>query len=402
MKSFSLKHYFLLLLAALFILNACEPGKKEKQSAADSSVVAPIVEKVKEEVIQHKEDKRMNAIALYLAGLPQEKESPFLNLEKNQAWKDYARQADARWAAFNSHKLTRMGAWAEKELKTVREETKTILYPFSGPDFLNAFTFFPTADKFNMIGLEPIGLIPDIEKIPKDSLPNYFHSVQQSLASILSLSFFKTIDMAVDFKSEQLDGIVTDLFIFIVRTGNKIIDTRPIAINDQGQPVTSNYVSAAKVDKKGIYGIQITFETKEGQQKTLNYFSADLWDHSLEQHTGFLNYLQNLGSVTSYLKSASYLMHKNYFSVIRGILLKQSKYLLQDDSGIPYHFFVPKVWDIKLYGTYDKPIKLFKDWYQEDLKAAYKDSTKKIPGLNFGIGYNFQVSESNLMLLQKK
>ena len=60
-------------MVPLFILSACGPAKKENQGGADSSAVAPFVNKVKEEIVLHKEDKKLNAIALYLAGLPQEK-----------------------------------------------------------------------------------------------------------------------------------------------------------------------------------------------------------------------------------------------------------------------------------------------------------------------------------------
>jgi hypothetical protein len=393
------KQFYHYLILMLVFCGACQESKKENNTQ-DYKPAAVLTKSPAEVPIQKVADKKYQGIALFLAGIKQEEETELSALEKNQAWKDYARQADASWAGFNNNKLKKMTGWADSELKEVRENTKTIFYPFSGPDFLNVHTFFPSSNKYIMIGLEPIGLIPDVKKIPKDSLPAYFHAVQQSLFSILNLSFFKTIDMAVDFKSEQLDGIVADLFIFIVRTGNKIIAVHPITIIEGGHVSEGSYVSASHANKNNVYGLEITFETKDAIQRTLHYFSADLWDRSLSNHPEFLQYLKNQGEVTGYLKSASYLMHKEYFSIVRGLMLNQAKYLLQDDSGIPYRFFVPAKWDVTLYGSYNKPINLFKDWFQEDLKKAYQDSSQKIKSLNFGIGYNFQVSESNLMLIR--
>lgn len=390
---------FQLLVVCVFIIVSCQQPATESNKIKTDSLPPPAMVTDSPKVI----NRTYNDIAFYLAGMAQEEGSTLGLTDSNGAWKKYAAKADASWERFNSNKLHKMSSWIDAELKEVHEQTETVFYPFSGPDFLNMFTFFPDAKKYIMIGLEPIGLIPELKKIPKDSLHNYFGAIQQSLYSILNLSFFKTIDMAEDFKSEQLDGIVTDLFIFIVRTGNTIVDVRPIEINEQGTIVHGDYISAAEVDKNKIYGIEITFESdKDTIQKTLHYFSADLWDRSLPKHSGFLHYLKNQDPVTSYLKSASYLMHKDYFSIVRKIILTQSKFLLQDDSGIPYHFFSPSVWDIKLYGSYDKPINLFKNWYQEDLKTVYNDSSRTIKSLNFGIGYNWQISRSNLMLAGRK
>ena len=70
--------------------------------------------------------------------------------------------------------------------------------------------------------------------------------------------------------------------------------------------------------------------------------------------------------------------------------------ILQDDSGIAYKFYDKAKWDITLYGTYEKPIPLFKDFYEADLFDAYKKSAKPV---DFRYGYN---RKSNFLLAQKK
>ena len=75
--------------------------------------------------------------------------------------------------------------------------------------------------------------------------------------------------------------------------------------------------------------------------------------------------------------------------------------VIEDDSGIPYHYFEPAAWDVHLFGAYDQPIALFKTGLQEDLKAAY-DARAGVQSLDFGIGYKWRQNESNLLLAVRK
>jgi len=44
---------------------------------------------------------------------------------------------------------------------------------------------------------------------------------------------------------------------------------------------------------------------------------------------------------------------------MRNLILKNSNYVLEDDTGIPYDYFDKSgKWNIKLYGQYLKPVKI--------------------------------------------
>lgn len=150
-------------------------------------------------------------------------------------------------------------------------------------------------------------------------------------------------------------------------------------------------------------GVEITFANNDDKRlRKLFYFSVDLSDGGLKNKAPeFLTFIDHLGRVSTFLKSASYLMHKTYFSVIRSVILKQSDLVLQDDSGIPVHFFDETEWDNKFYGAYTKPIPMFSNSFQEDLKKAYSDSLH-VKALDFGIGYQWHLNKSNLQLSVKK
>ena len=55
----------------------------------------------------------------------------------------------------------------------------------------------------------------------------------------------------------------------------------------------------------------------------------------LETRTDLVAYIKQIGITSTYLKSASYLMHRPTFSIIRNLILSESENILQDDSGIP-------------------------------------------------------------------
>jgi hypothetical protein len=89
------------------------------------------------------------------------------------------------------------------------------------------------------------------------------------------------------------------------------------------------------------------------------------------------------------LKAASYLNSRDYFSKTRNYILKSSNMVVQDDSGIPYKYFIDGTWDVKLYGGYKKVIPLFSSRIQPDMVRAYADTTKltskNVQGLGQGI-----------------
>lgn len=396
--------FFYFVIAVITFFAGCQLQEQKKSVQKDTvKVVTSVAKPQSTKEIRRSTNKIYNDIARYLAGMKQEDESRLTDLEKNFIWQKYAVSSDSTWARLERRQLSKIKTWASQELPTPHSSLPTIFYPFSGPDFLNVFNFFPNNKKYVLIGLEPVGIVPDVEKIPTDSLNKYFSSIRKSMDDVLNISFFKTNEMKEDFQNEELEGTLPVLFIFLVRTGNKIVDVQPIEIGDSGKITNSSFASVEKHDAKKMNGVEIIFENKNGsEQQSLCYFSVDLSDVSLKKKNNFAAFLNQLGSVTTYLKSASYLMHKSYFSIIRNHILNQSELLLQDDSGIPFHFFEKEKWSISLFGIYKKPISLFKNWEQEDMRNAYQDSINKAKSLPFGIGYSWHSGQSNLLLARKK
>jgi len=337
-------------------------------------------------------------VAAYLAGLEPKAGTPLATVAAQPAWQYFAKDQDKSWAKYRLTHTDPMNKWAAHELDSVRQATTTLFYPFSGPDFLNAFTLFPTASTYVMFGLEPVGSVPSRENLAN---PAILPAVKKSLWSVLNFSFFRTNDMAVDLKSVNLDGAVPLIMLFAARTGNHLQSVRPVQLDAQGQlREVSDTTRAA--DAKTIPGAELKLQAADGTEKTIYYFSADLSDYKLATKDAPLKYVRTLGPLTTYVKSATYLMHKSYFSKIRNLVLERSNYLLQDDSGIAMKYFPKSAWQFTYYGTYRRPINLFAKQYQPALTTAYRDTLRRARPLPFGTGYNWRQTDSNLLLAKRR
>jgi hypothetical protein len=341
-------------------------------------------------------NREYNDTARFIAGMQPEQGSTLAEQSARPEWGKYASSFDKNWAKLDSTRMAPMRKWASEEFHG--GNSSTVFYPFSGPDFLYATTFFPNANAYVLVALEPAGTTPDFHQMPPEAMDQFFATVDRSLDSVLSFSFFKTDNMKVDVKRD-LEGTLPILMLFLARTGNRIEDVKPVEIDGEGNAVAAG-TAKLTVGARSAKGVDIRFRTAEGAGKHLFYFSVNLHNDYLKKSV-FKSYLAKLGGANTYLKSASYLLHKNYFSTVRSAILDHSAMLVQDDSGIPYRLIKADKWDVSLYGVYFTPIAMFKNHKEADLIEAYKDADRAKP-LPFGIGYNWRTGKSNLLVARKK
>ena len=400
----------LLLVAAINFTTSCKNEKTEDKK--DTSKDTAQKEQQAEIKRQIPQDKKFNETARFIAGLPQTENNALKEYENTDAWKSYSQESNKKWQKLKEGKLAKMRAWAEQELKEPNQQGGLLFYPFSGADFLHAQTFFPNADETIMIGLEPIGKPLDVEKIAKKQT-NYFSALNKAGYFLAEFSFFRTNDMAVDLtgkRSVEVDGTIHLIMLYLAQLDNEITYYEKVAINEQGKVVSANEYKKVDKDNKDltVYGNRIFYKRKgDDKIRSLLYYSVNISDEGLNNRPEFKTYLQNLRPTVSYMKAASYLMYsveapgKNFnFKTVRDVILMHSKYVLQDDSGMPLYNFPDTKWQKTFYGTYAGPISLFKNRYQVAMREAFKnkESVRELP---FGIGYQFREGSSNLMLAKK-
>lgn len=394
--------YFYFLLFIIFV--SCQTETKQVTAEQKKDTVIVVKDTIQKDTVAEATiaNRYYNDLARFIGGLPLLPESTIdSNLVKKKEWKLFSESFNKKWQKFESTRLSSVKNWQKKELKDVNP--KTLFYPFSGPDVLNAHAFFPKAEEFILVGLEPVGSLPNLkDKTFTDSLSNYYDKINQSLYAILNFSFFRTLSMKDDLTNDELNGTLHLMMLFLERTNNQISDVNYVSVDTSGslQYYTQAFDSTSTVKNKGV---EIQFIDTDSTMKKLYYFSINLHDSGFKKNKGFKKFISDKTEVTAYLKSASYLMHKSYFSAIRNLILEKSKSVLQDDSGIPYKYFEKEKWDVTLYGSYSAPIPMFDVHTQEDLKLKYSEDSLKIQRLNFGIGYSYKgENKSNLLLGKRK
>jgi len=296
------------------------------------------------------------------------------------AYKEYAEEIQTGWKQFEQPNLDHMRTWWNGRAPA---KYSTVFYPFGGPDIGNALTLFPDADTYLLFGLEPIGGVLDLEALDPGSISAGLTELAASLSTVLQVNYFFTKAMAKKLGTGSFNSTTGLLLFFLAMNDCEVTGAKPIAIGDS------------------IPGIEITFERGK-KARTVRYFSVNVADASLAKTSAaFLPYVKRQGRFVTMIKSASYLMHKEgiaqpvHFEKIRALILEQSDFIVQDDSGVPLRLFARDKWKLQFHGKYDAPTTEFGKFLQPDLKVEMqRNSTGKLP---FSYGYAYKQGESNLM-----
>lgn len=326
-------------------------------------------------------------VARFLAGMQPSAGSPLAALTRNPGWQRHSKWFESNWDALEKRQLSKVRAWSERNLK---DRQNTLYYMFSGPDFLYADAFFPSASTYLMSGLEPVGAVPNASERTIGLLSR----IQQSIGTSLSFSFFITQHMRSQLTGGDLAGTLPILYVYIARSGKTIRDVSLVNLDKDGN------VRPAMGEARGMVpGVKIVLATGQGPAQTLYYFRTDLSNGGVNS-SGFLKFAATLGNGNGLLKSASYLMHSGNFTQVRDFVLQHSQSVVQDDSGIPLVSFRPDTWTLHPFGAYLGPIAIFPGRSQPRLGELFKKA--KAPPLDFGIGYRHRGHDSNLLLAVRK
>ena len=343
-----------------------------------------------------------NDTARFLAGLPPSSNSPLAAYTKDPVWQQHARYFDSIFAREENAQLSKVREFSNKYLT---DKHDTMLYMFSGPDFLYATSFFPNASTYVLAGLEPVGQIADLTALSPWAINGELRNLELSMDSLFNFSFFITQNMKTQLREGPVNGTLPILYVFLARTGKTIHELNLVSLDEHGNFQIAAELAATNSTNKPVTspprtaatGVKIVFSDGAGPKQTLYYFSTNLADGSFER-SGFSAFLSKLGPADSFIKSASYLLHKGHFASVRKLLLNSSATILQDDSGIPLAYFEARKWRFQPFGHYAGPISIFTNFYQPQMAELFNGARP----IEFGIGYRWRKNESNLLLAQKE
>lgn len=314
--------------------------------------------------------------AEFLAGIPLGNGSILSALQKSPEYRQHQKELQEQWAFCRKVRYGTMQQWARDHLANVPSTRGVLRYLFGGPDFLNAYAFFPDTRVMVLGGLEPVGEVPPPEALDPASLGGALKALDEALHTSLFCGYFITSEMKPQLVQGSFRGVLPVLYTELALTGN-VID------------------SVTMVRPFGSPGVQIVYHRPGGAPQMLYYFQADLSNG--RECRRFLDWLADLGPGASYLKAASYLLPLDSFSETRNFLMRTSNLILQDDSGLPFRSFLPGEWRIQLFGIYTEPLEIFKRGKEPALKEAY-ESPLRVGPLPFGAGYHVSANDANLLL----
>lgn len=344
-------------------------------------------------------DSNLTRLAYLMAGM-----DTLLNYQ-HKHWsldsiKIFSKESAVKYAKMRDSRLVKINEWNKKNIVESGVADSTFaFYPFSGGDFIHLHWLLPNANEYLMLARENVGSIPNLTEMDNISLIKYLNGINVVLRDIYNKSYFITKNMITDINNANLvNGMLPVILWAAAKTNHEIKSVTYFDIDSTGSIKT-------KIDHKSN-GVRIVLKDKlKGKIKTLNYLSVDISNSGLKANPGVSTYLEkNIPTnCNSFVKSASYLLHYSTFTDVKDIIMKKSRSLTQDDTGIPYKYFDKKLWNIRLFGEYEMPVSDFStNLFQKDLNLAYSDSSVYAGKLQFSLGYHWGSGNQNQMFTYKK
>lgn len=353
-------------LPLIIVLTACGPSKP-----ATTEIPRPDLQPASFQAVSGAAD--IQDIALFLAGRPVGSGAKLSRMQRSAAYQNHwVHTADA-WR-IGRVRSNYMRNWSATELAPLIRSGGTVLYPFGGPDLLYVHAMLPDARTYVLMGLEPVGEIPNLEALPPAEVLAALPAFRKATSTQLDAGYFITEDMRSDLNRSVLRGVTPIMLSSVALTGGKVESAGGISIG-------------------GRSGVEMRFRDAAGRRHRAIYLNCDLSNAGFEPSTR--QWLAGFPRAVTYFKATSYLPHDSRFSESRDFFLSRSGAILQDDSGIPFRYFGDD-WTLHFFGQYRKPIALFSRHAQDDLRQAY--STNPAKPLRFGSGYHVGQWQGNLML----
>lgn len=379
----NIKIFFFVKVFSIFLLSYCV-SKETKENPKSYSLY-------------------WNHFAEFIAGVDLSPENPFRNLASRKVYLNYKKNLDDHWTRIQKNYLTKMNEWQKEHLTNLTPENTT-LYPLAGGDFVNMYSLNSDSPKFIMIGLQKPGFIRDPLNFSDAELKKALASVENVVYELAYYNYSTSRRLQQEVGNPYLTGIAPTLLFFIKRFGYDVLNLDRVYLDEEGK-VNIDESPFEIFDKKKYTGVRILFTNQEqGKIKELYFFRIWLSANSASQSTPEGKFLLSQGRLNLMFKSAEYIFHTKEYEPFILDLLPRTDRVVQDESGIPFHYFNSNDWSYKLFGKYIGKIQLKntpKVPFQNDLNEAFQKESKPLP-FPFGYGVLKGKDKSNLLIFERK
>ena len=268
--------------------------------------------------------------------------------------------------------LAPMQSWSGQHLSKLG--TKKLTYVFSGADIVTPLTLFTTADHFTLIA----------DQTPEYILPQEISGAQiakecQTQAYFARYGYFRTNDL--EGKDSVKPRFVKMLAYSILMSGGSIGKMEYLSIAANGKLEVRDNPTTTKPD-----GLRFHVTTSDKRAVLVDYLRMNLSNSGLNAEPRLQQFLSSHTSDTIFIKSASHLLQKNYFSILAGLITDHAHNVVQDETGLDIALF-GKYYQIDSYGKFLRPHPLWHDSPSGVRLRDFLSGKSTLQPLPFTIGY---------------
>ncbi len=289
--------------------------------------------------------------------------------------------------AYQQKFVNKMSEWSRVNLS--KANYQTAFYPFSGPDVVTVMSIYPKANYYVLVADQA----PEYEYIKHpEKMSGKSQAFEcQMISNFSQRGYYLTNDL--NGKNGPTPRFIKLLIYNIAFSGSKILEMNLLKVDVKGL-----IVPAEPQDDPN--GVRFILENKEGNRITLDYLKADLSNQGLDKHKDFLRACERKSSQVVLLKSASHLLQNDYFSIMKDTLVKNAKWITQDETGLD---IIPlaETFNLELYGKFISPNGLWAKSPSAQRLAEYYSRHPSKEDLPFLLGYE-KKGGSMLMVGERK
>ncbi|HTO49337.1 MAG TPA: TonB family protein [Burkholderiales bacterium] len=290
----------------------------------------------------------------------------------------HARTISASWNDYERRIGRPMREWAHAELASA--PGATVFYPFSGPDFPTVAQLYPDATRFVLVAAQRAAPPPTLEGGAPETLAALWLGLQKFTRS----GFFNTKDL--DAAGPRL-GATAFLMAFAVRLGYEVVAVDPMRLNGAGD-LELHPDDRKRRDTWDSVRLSLA---RNGRAVQLDYVRMDLADANLAADRAARAWVERMAANPVVIKAASHLPQRPHFSILREAILAHAPGIWQDETGIDYSRLA-ETFDVRLYGSFAGPNRIFSSGSQKSLAGAYRRTGAE--PLPFRVGYEKRAGSS--------
>ena len=268
--------------------------------------------------------------------------------------------------------LAPMQAWSAQHLNTLG--TKKLTYVFSGADIVTPLTLFNSASHYTLIADQVPEYIP-----PREISPAQVAKECQTQAYFARFGYFRTHDL--EGRDSVKPRFIKMLAYSILMSGGSIAKMEYLKIAPDGQLEVRDSPTAVRPD-----GLRFHVATADKRPVLVDYLRMNLSNSGLVAEPRLQQFLATHTDDTIFIKSASHLLQKNYFSILAGLITERAHSVVQDETGLDVELLT-RHYQVESYGKFLRPHPLWHDSPSGVRLRQFLSAKTALQPLPFTIGY---------------